>query len=144
MKEGWLKDEYLIPFDGSEADAAADRYGIASELPGFSLVGLRGWDDFLVRDENGRVFTVPTVPLDAGLLAPFQLPPADTWLEQDIQYAGKIKWYVQPLVFGGDPTIGDNLTWVSHELHAQLVRWWNRLYRYHRPNEQLSGFRPTS
>jgi len=75
MKEGWLKDEYLILFDGSEADAAADRYGIASELPGFSLVGLRGWDDFLVRDENGRVFTVPTVPLDAGLLAPFQLPP---------------------------------------------------------------------
>jgi hypothetical protein len=57
------------------------------------------------------------------------MPPGRVILERDDRFAGKIKWYVTPLVFGGDPKIGDNLVWVSHEEHAQLVRWWNEQYR---------------
>jgi hypothetical protein len=41
----------------------------------------------------------------------------------DFRYSGKIKWYIKPIVFDGDPNPGENLTWVNHEKHAQLVRW---------------------
>ena len=45
-----------------------------------------------------------------------------------INTSGRIKWYVKPLVFGGDPELGDNVIWVTQEDHVSLVRWWNRLY----------------
>jgi hypothetical protein len=32
---------------------------------------------------------------------------------------------VKPIVFGGDAGAGENLVWVSHEEHAQLVKFWN-------------------
>jgi hypothetical protein len=54
-----------------------DHYGVPVALPGFNLIGLRGWDDFLVRDENGNIFSVPSVPLDKSHLAPFRCPPAE-------------------------------------------------------------------
>jgi hypothetical protein len=41
----------------------------------------------------------------------------------------KEEWYVQPVVFAGDPSVGENLTWVNHEDHAQAVKWWNDQYR---------------
>ena len=129
MKEGWLGDEYLILFEGSEIDAAADRYALALALPGFDLIGLRGWDDFIVRDQDGDVFSVPTVPFGIKELTPFQMPNGVPDLQPDDRFAGRIKWYVKPVVFGGDPKIGDNLVWVTHAEHAELVRWWNEQYR---------------
>jgi hypothetical protein len=39
-----------------------------------------------------------------------------------------MKWYIQPLFFGGDPLSEENVTWVSHTEHAELVRWWNNVY----------------
>ena len=130
MHEGWLGDDYLILFeDEHEAETAAGRYALASALPGFGLIGLRGWDDFLVVDENGGVFSVPTVPLDKKDLAPFEMPVGAISLQPDDRFTGKIKWYVKPVIFGGDPRMGDNVTWVSHEGHAELVQWWNKTYR---------------
>jgi hypothetical protein len=70
MEEGWYNDDYLILFDPAEVPWASDRYGVASALPGFQVIGLRGWDDFLVRDAGGHVFTIPSVPLDAKYLVP--------------------------------------------------------------------------
>jgi hypothetical protein len=32
-------------------------------------------------------------------------------------------------VFGGDPTLGDNVTWVTLTQHTELVQWWNQKYR---------------
>src|SRR4029077_14126839 len=89
----------------------------------------RGWDDFIVRDQNGDVFSVPTVPFDMKKLTPFQMPNGAPDLQPDDRFAGRIKWYVKLVVFGGDPEIGDNLVWVSHEEHAELVLWWNERYR---------------
>ena len=60
---------------------------------------------------------------------PFQMPPSKINLERDDRFEGKIKWYVKPVIFDGDPNIGDNLIWVGHEEHAKLVRWWNKFYR---------------
>jgi hypothetical protein len=129
MKEGWLGGEYLILFEGSETGAATDRYAIALALPGFELIGLRGWDDFIVRNRNGDVFSVPAVPFDKKWLTPFQMPNGAPRLQPDDRFAGRIKWYVKPVAFGGDPEIGGNVVWVSHEEHAGLVQWWNERYR---------------
>jgi hypothetical protein len=129
MDEGWYEDDYLILFAGQEVPRATDRYGIAAALPGFQVVGLRGWDNLIVRDESGQAFSVPAIPCNAKYLAPFHVP-AEPWqLAKDASVAGKIKWYVKPLVFGGDAAVGPNLTWVTHDKHAELVRWWNKRYR---------------
>jgi hypothetical protein len=125
MHEGWNGDDYLVIFEDSEATVANDRYGINALLPGYSIIGLCGWDDFIVRDGNGRTFTVPTVPLVMQHLAPFDLPMNLDGLAPDGRFTGRIKWYITPVACGGDPQAGDNLTWVDHDKHSQLVRWWN-------------------
>jgi hypothetical protein len=129
MREGWHGEEYLVLFDEAEVLEASVRYDIASSLPGHEVLGLRGWDDLIVRDPVGLVFTVPTVPLSLNHLEPFQLPDRSTELVHDPRFTGRIKWYVQPVAFGGEPELGENLTWVGREQHAQLVRWWNDKYR---------------
>lgn len=48
MNEGWLDDDYLILFSKSESVDASRRYDMARLLPGFTVVGLLGWDDLLV------------------------------------------------------------------------------------------------
>jgi hypothetical protein len=128
VQEGWHGDDYLILFNEPEMAQASERYGIAEVFPGHVIVGLRGWDDFIVRDERGNTFSVPTVPLDARYLSPFSLP-KEPQLKTDSRFSGKIKWYVKPLVFGGDLHAGENVIWISQEQHAQIVRWWNALYR---------------
>jgi hypothetical protein len=129
MKEGWLGNDYLILFDEAEAASASDRYAISQSLSGYHVMGLRGWDDFVVRDSTGQTYSLPTVPTDPRYLTPFPLPESGATLSPDPRFSGRIKWYVKPIVFGGTPSDGANLIWVSHEEHAQLVRWWNDLYR---------------
>ena len=129
MHEGWSAEDYLILFSEVEGAVAADRYGISTALPGYRLHGLVGWDDFIVCNATGGTYRVPTVPLDRQFMRPFALPSDLTGLKADARLAGRIKWYVQPVVFGGDPNVGDNLTWVTHDQHAQLVVWWNRQYQ---------------
>jgi len=128
MREGWHGDDHLILFDDSEIEAACNRYAISKLLPGYRVLGLRGWDDFIVQDKTGQMYCVPTVPVLPKDLEPFSLPDSFV-LEQDERFHNKIKWYVKPIVFGGDPKAGETLAWVSHEEHAQLVLWWNDLYR---------------
>jgi hypothetical protein len=48
MLEGWHDDDYLILFDESEVAAASDRCEVLRLLPGFKVLGLRSWDDFIV------------------------------------------------------------------------------------------------
>lgn len=89
---------------------------------------MRGWDDFILQDAAGRSYAIPTVPLDPRYLYPYDIPP-NVELRRDERFEGKIKWYVKPIVLGGDPRAQDNIIFVSHEQHAQLVGWWNDLYR---------------
>ena len=126
--EGWLNDEYLVLFSEAERSALADRYGISATLPGYVLVGLRGWDEFIVLNEAGGMLCMPTVPLDLEYAKPFALPGSFD-LIADSRFSNKIKWYVKPLVFGGDVQDLDNMTWVSLAQHAELVAWWNAQYK---------------
>jgi hypothetical protein len=129
MREGWHNEDYLVLFDEAEISDASDRYAIAESLPGYEVVGLRGWDDFVVRNTAGQIYTIPSVAPEARYLSPFVPPNGHTALQGDDRFAGKIKWYVKPLRFGGEPDLAENITWVSLEQHAQLVRWWNEKYR---------------
>jgi len=129
MREGWHHDEYLILFSEVEAARATAAYDIAESLDGFTVIGLHGWDDFIVRDRSGAIFTVPTVPAIPRYLtsATFAVEGIDVDSDPDLQ--GRIKWYVKPVVFGGDPSAEENLIWITHEQHIELVKWWNRKYR---------------
>jgi hypothetical protein len=129
MKEGWHGDEYLVLFDEPEVAAASARYAISQFLPGYEVLGLRGWDDFIVRDAAGQIYSVPTVPLEKQYISPYTLPSRQTIFETDPRFEAKIKWYLKPLAFGGDPEKRENLQWVDGEQHAQLVKWWNNKYR---------------
>jgi hypothetical protein len=126
VTEGWYGDEYLVLFE-QDAPALERAYGLAAALPDYRLVGLRGWDDFIVEDTAGARFTVPAVPLTSAHLQPFTVP--ETQPTPDDRVRGRIKWYVTPIVFGGDPARDDNVMWVSVDEHAQLVQWWNQRYR---------------
>ena len=128
MQEGWLNDDYLILFSDAEIEDISQRYGVAQSLPGFAVIGLRGWDDLIVRDSCGDIYTIPAVPLDRRYLQAYSLPEPMA-LDTDGRFQGKIKWYITPLIFGGDANDPKNLTWVSHEQHTELVVWWNIKYR---------------
>ena len=97
-------------------------------LPGYRVIGLRGWDDFIVEDTLGLTFTAPTVPGDLKYLAPYLLPSGGCSLQPDERLTGKIKWYVTPIVFGGDPRLKENIVWVTRDEHIKAVRWWNAVY----------------
>jgi hypothetical protein len=63
MNEGWNGDDYLIRFDEAESEPLTEGYGIRQFLPGLTVVGILGWDDFILRNQGGQLFRVPTVPL---------------------------------------------------------------------------------
>jgi hypothetical protein len=129
MQEGWIGDDYVVLFEASEIASASDRYSVGSALPGFSVIGLWGWDDFIIKDCEGQLFTVPTVPMIQNHIAPLKLLLDKSALRSDDRFTGKIKWYVNPIVFGGDPEADENITWITHRQHVDLVRWWNNMYR---------------
>ena len=129
MREGWRGEDYLVLFDESEMVEFTQRYDLASYLAGYQIIGLRSWDDFILRTPQGQIFTIPTVPLDAKYLAASVLSIADQGLTSDDRVKGKIKWYTKPIVFGGHPTSPDNICWISLDQHAQAVKWLNQLYR---------------
>jgi hypothetical protein len=128
MIEGWYGDDYLIVFDEAETASASDRYAISQLLPGYEVIGLCGWDDFILRSSAGQIYCAPTIPLNLQRLSPFALPVDLQSLQQDERFRAKIKWYVKPIAFGGDAKLGENVIWVSHEQHGELVKWWNSRY----------------
>jgi len=128
MNEGWSNDDYLVLFSEEESVAKTTQYKLAASLPGYRIVGLKGWDDFIVIGSTGKLFSVPTVPVISKHLEPFSLS-AQPKLKADDRFYGKVKWYIKPIAFGGDMNLGENLTWVTHEQHVQLVCWWNEKHR---------------
>lgn len=129
MTEGWQKEDYLILFDERESADLSLRYELNKYLVGYEIVGLKGWDDFIIEGVGGRLFTIPTVPLAPDHLSPLGFAIDHGHLRQDNRVRGRIKWYTTPLIFGGDPTADANMAWVDLEQHIQLVNWWNRLYQ---------------
>jgi len=93
MTEGWINEEYLVLFSREESNSLSAKYDFAKYLPDHNLIGLRGWDDFIVVDPNGEVFSLPTIPMDLTLAEPFVLS-ENLAFEPDDRFKGKIKWYL--------------------------------------------------
>ena len=129
MKEGWGTDGYLILFEKDEARKASTVYRIEDYLPGYGLVAILDWDDFIVRDKAGSLFRVPTVPMLHEYMEPYDELPNAVSLKPDERLSGKIKWYIKPIVFGGDPQADENMEWIEIAKHPELVCWWNAKYR---------------
>jgi hypothetical protein len=129
MMEGWHNDEYFVLFDEAESGRFTTEYGLQEFLPGCTLIGLTGWDELIVVSRDGEAFRVPSVPLTADLLEPFDLATLPNALVPDERLVGKIKWYINPIAFAGDPQDEGNITWVPINTHAELVKWWNQTYR---------------
>ncbi len=125
MEEGWHSDHYWTLL----APAEAARYNVGKHLPGYRAVALRSWDDLVVARQDGSLFTVPCVPLVSQHLEPLAGLPSGSELRPQEDLQGRVKWYQQPLVFGGSPNAGENVVWVEPEQHAQLVNWWNAKYQ---------------
>ena len=87
MNEGWNGDDYLILFAESEREAAESRNAFSTVLPEFTLIGLRGWDDFIVQDKIDNTYCIPTVPVDLQYLSPFVVP-ATEGLTPDARFTG--------------------------------------------------------
>ena len=128
MQEGWFGDDYFILFSENEALSASQRYRVGETLPDHVIIGFYNWDDFIVRTGSGNTYALPTVPIAREYQRQVAVPPGAS-LEPDERFAGKLKWYVTPLVFGGDPEAEENLTWINHDQHVELVVWWNRKYQ---------------
>ena len=47
MVEGWRGDEYFVLFE-AQGLSLQGAYGLTEGLRGYRLLGLRGWDDFIV------------------------------------------------------------------------------------------------
>jgi len=130
MKEGWIDDSYLILFDSEHEQAEITAgYHLQKYLPGHRIQAILGWDDFIVINDAGENFRVPTVPLVLKYLEKYELPCQNAVLEADDRVTGKIKWYVQPVVFGGDPASEENIAWIDIKSHQEFVKWWNEKYR---------------
>ncbi len=129
MKEGWNSDDYLILFDETESRKLTEGYGLRESLPDFAVVALSGWDDFIVQDQAGNLFRVPTVPCVRKYLSEQPPIPDAASLTPDERFTGKIKWHTKPIVFEGDPSSEENMIWVDIQKHQELVRWWNQKYQ---------------
>ncbi len=118
MKEGWYNDEYLILFEGDEIQQKEQEYELGRQLPGHRLLGLVGWDDLLVSERaSQKLFRVPVVPISSRQRKEWPHSVDSTALKLDGRFQGKVKWYVKPIAFGGDPNSAENgrgsLTWIT-------------------------------
>ena len=129
MREGWCDDNYWsLCEDQKEAEQLTAIYGLGEYLPGYFIIGLKGWDDFILADHEGQHFLVPTVPLEPASLALFRFAAESLRLQSDDRFTKKIKWHVKPIRFGGDPSAKENVAWLSQDEHVQAVKWWNKFY----------------
>ncbi len=129
MLQGWHNDDYLILFaDLAEAETMTGRYQLPASLLSYTILGLKNWDDFIVRDAKGDHFTLPSVPLDVAYIRPLNFKFDLSKILPDPRLADKIKWHIQPLIFSGSPSAQENRAWITLDQHVEAVKWWNDKY----------------
>lgn len=97
MIQGWLQDIHISLFPQDSCEQIAGSYGLSEALPGYSLIGLLGWDDFLLKSDSG-LYTCPTVPIDPKYLQTIDIKIDTGDLRPDPELNDRIKWYITPLI----------------------------------------------
>lgn len=136
--EGWFDEQYFILFSPDEYEKAGSLYRLSEEIGPALVVGMRGWDDLLIRGADGESFSVPMLPMSQSLIARCSISGHED-LEPDPGVEGRYRWYVKPLLFGGDPACSSNITWVDQKQHRDLVLWWNQKYLELRGETDVGG-----
>jgi hypothetical protein len=126
--EGWLSKNYYILFSNEEKQLYWEQHHLKKYLPDFDVFGLFNWDYFIINKSNKLYAIVPTVPLMEKYITVFTYINRSMLLTQDPKQKGKIKWYKNPLVFGGNANDPDNITMIKMEKHAKLIEEWNKTY----------------
>jgi hypothetical protein len=87
-----LSPPYLILFENEHEQAEITAgYHLQKYFPGHRILAILGWDDFVVINEAGEYFRVPTVPLVQKYLGKYEFPYQNAKLEADERFTGKIK-----------------------------------------------------
>jgi len=125
MIKAYTKENEILLFDSDKVSQISSEYCLDKVLPDHQIIGLIDWDDFLIVDKNNKTFQVPTVPIDTQYLNSFE---CEVVKEEEVKEE-LIKWYVTPLIFGGDPSSSENINFIDIETHIKLVVWWNNKYQ---------------
>jgi len=126
MKHFWVDDIHYNLFE-EEEHLLISKYKIDLYISGYKLIGLIGWDEFLL-EKDKKYFKVPTVPIDINNLEEISDICKLNELTNKESIYDKIKWYTKPIVFGGNPKDEKNIIWVDIEQHIKLVTFWNNKY----------------
>lgn len=128
MIEGWHDEDYLNLFDEAESGRMGRLYALGDSFADYQIPGLIGWDEFILCDSRGELFRVSTVLAVVGDMKPLTIEIDPLRVVPDARFTDRVKWYVRPIVFGGNPERGDNIAWITLDQHVELVRWWNSKY----------------
>jgi hypothetical protein len=127
MKEGWNSDKYWILFNKEEIPIITRRYNIEKFIKGYKIIGLMNWEDFILEDKNGKHYLMPTIPIDLKHIKAIEYSEI-TEFKEARKYKGKIKWYIKPIIFLGNPDDKKNISWINLEEHVKMVKLWNDKY----------------
>ncbi len=137
--EGFLGATYLRLYRIEEVITANQAYEVPALFPACFVFGSNGGGEafgFLI--ETGQVLKVPFIPLSkdyAENLAPSfseflrQLDASGVSGEANPNTGGMEIHEINPIVFGGSPTDEKNKALVPPAKHAELARFWNKMYR---------------
>lgn len=134
MIEGWHGSDHLILFDEAEIAAASDRYAVSQFLPGYEVIGLRWWDDFILQDFGGATFCAPTIQAVAELQITFRLmrsPQKERHSNSMIVFRAKSSGTSNLSCSGATRSRRRNHLGQSRSActTGQMVKYWNGLYR---------------
>lgn len=127
MKSGWHQNIHYNIFTEEEALCFYTKYNIDNYIPEYRLIGLIGWDDFII-SKNNEFYKIPTVPIDLKYCEKLPILDLSIKLTEDSRIKNLIKWYIKPIVFGGNPEAQDNVEFIDIEKHCQYVNFWNKKY----------------
>ena len=137
-REGFLGTEYLRLHRREELAALNIAYDVPSAVPEVLIFGSDGaLEAFAFMRQDLAVVKIPFIPLlleNARLVAPSftdfiaHLHSTGPSLSADPARRGMQLHCKHPIALGGDPIAEDNRVLVPPQKHAEIARYWNKVY----------------
>ena len=135
QREGWLVDQYIRIYASADRARVAAIYRFDEFLPGYEPWGSWGQDALCLSPER-PLFLIPWIPLAASFrqehyarVAAFE-EAARSLRDATPSYQnfGKEVHFINPVIFGGDPSDKQNIALIEQSAHAEICVFWNRAY----------------
>lgn len=140
-REGFLGQQYFRIYRPQELRALNDAYEIGARRPGLVMVASDGYGEgFGFLHRNPEVLKFPLIPLPIEgentdvIATSFEVfvrlhAATPATMKPNPSCVGMEVHLKQPLCFGGDWRSSENQVLVPPLQHAELVSYWNTLYR---------------